>query len=165
MLTLQALVLLPALYAPATIDADPEPTPRPLVAIERFSKALSGKPDDVAKLRKTLVEQLRKQAVDLEKAGKKDKALPFNDAAILIESLATGQMGLKKLKPADLLKAASVNGKYKKLLHVLYVPADEATYKDPCDYGPYSGSSWAGYTGLKPGKWVYTNKRWFIWAE
>jgi hypothetical protein len=164
MLCLPALVLLPALYAPAKIDADPEPVPMPLAAIERVNKALSGKPADVEKLKKTLVEQLKKRAAELEKAGKKEKAHPYNDAAIIIESMEKDR-GLAKITAAELLKVASVKGKYKKLLHVLWVPADEASYKDPCDYGPYSGTSWAGYTGLKPGKWVYTNKRWFIWAE
>jgi hypothetical protein len=164
MLYLPALVMLPVLCAPAKIDADPEPVPMPLAAIDRVNKALSGKKEGVEKLKKTLVEQLKKRAAELEKAGKKDKANPFTDAAILIESMEKGR-GLEKITAAELFKVASVKGKYKKLLHVLWVPADEASYKDPCDYGPYSGTSWAGYNGLKPGKWVYTNKRWFIWAE
>ncbi len=60
---------------------------------------------------------------------------------------------------------ASVNGKYYNLLQTLYVPQDQGSYGDFYDWGYYSGTSYAGYSNLKPGYWVYVYPNWYIWGN
>ena len=60
---------------------------------------------------------------------------------------------------------ASVNGKYYNLLNTLYVPQDKGSYGDFYDWGYWSGSSYAGYTNLTPGYWVYVYPNWYIWGN
>jgi HEAT repeat protein len=66
-----------------------------------------------------------------------------------------------KLVPAK----ASAEGKYRTLLRRIKVPQDRDQYKDYCDYGHFEGNSWAGYSDLPPGYWVYVYPHWFIWGE
>ena len=61
------------------------------------------------------------------------------------------------------LKEASINGKFTRLLAVIHVPEDTGSYGDVHDYGVYSGTGWAGYTGLPQGYWVYAYPHWYIW--
>jgi hypothetical protein len=72
-----------------------------------------------------------------------------------------------KAEPAEVqaMKKASVNGKYSKLLCVIHVPADEQEYGKFNDYGLYNDTSWAGYTGLPKGYWVYVAPHWYIWEK
>lgn len=60
---------------------------------------------------------------------------------------------------------ASVNGKYYNLLQTLYVPQDQGSYGDFYEWGYWSGSSYAGYTNLTPGYWVYVYPNWYIWGN
>jgi hypothetical protein len=61
--------------------------------------------------------------------------------------------------------AASVNGKYYNLLKVINVPQDRATYGDFDDYGYYSSTSYAGYSNIPAGYWVYVYPDWYIWGN
>jgi hypothetical protein len=60
---------------------------------------------------------------------------------------------------------ASVNGKYRKLLRRIKVEQDRASYGEFSDFGQYSGASYAGYSGLPVGYWVYVYPYWYIWGE
>ncbi len=61
---------------------------------------------------------------------------------------------------------ASVDGKYAKLLRVLYVPKDNDTYGDVKDNG-HSGAyaDYEGYKDIPEGYWVYVSPHWFIWKD
>lgn len=59
--------------------------------------------------------------------------------------------------------AASVNGKYEKLLVRLHLPDDEATYGKEYDWGHWNGTSWKTFDNLPPGYWVYVAPHWYIW--
>ena len=64
----------------------------------------------------------------------------------------------------DMVKA-SVNGKYYNLLTVISVPDDRGSYGDFDDWGYYSGTSYAGYSNLPAGYWVYVYPNWYIWGN
>jgi len=149
-------------------DDDPEPAPNPDGAIKKLDDAIRGKKataEAVEKQRKHLVERLKKEHAALVKGGQDKKALAMKERLLLAESLKPGQGLETKLTVPRLLEKASSNGRYRNLLHVLYVPGDKAGYKEFTDYG-YSGtSSWGGYTNLTFGHWVYVYPRWYIWKE
>ena len=60
---------------------------------------------------------------------------------------------------------ASVNSKYDVLLRTLYVPADESRIGSFYDYGYSSQTSYAGYSGIPAGYWVYVAPQWYIWRD
>lgn len=64
----------------------------------------------------------------------------------------------------DLVKA-SADGKYSKLLAVIYVPDDKASYGAFNDNGLWEKGDYAGYGGLPRGYWVYVAPRWYIWKR
>ncbi len=66
---------------------------------------------------------------------------------------------------ADDVTTASVNGKYQTLLMTVYAPQDQASYGSFNDYGYSTATSWAGYTNLPPGYWVYVYPNWYIWKS
>ncbi|MBY0229621.1 MAG: hypothetical protein K2W96_10105 [Gemmataceae bacterium] len=162
------LLLLPLLLAAAPAEEpDPEPDPRPEKAVAAFDKAVrdpKAKAEDLDKRRKVLAEKLKKASAALEKRGKKDEADRVNDYAVLLESIKpTADLG--KITAAEALKAGSVKAKYKRLLHVLHIPGDLASYTEFKDWGHYTGTSYHGFTDLKPGYWVYAYPRWYIWEK
>ena len=63
------------------------------------------------------------------------------------------------------LDRASVGGKYARLLAVLEVPADLATYGKLHEFGYWSGTQWAGHENLPSGYWVYVAPSWYIWGQ
>jgi hypothetical protein len=60
---------------------------------------------------------------------------------------------------------ASVNGKYYNLLSTLYVPQDQGSYGDFYEWGYWSGTSYAGYSNLPAGYWIYVYPNWYIWGN
>jgi hypothetical protein len=66
---------------------------------------------------------------------------------------------------ADDLTTASVSGKYSTLLMTLYVPQDQGSYGNFNDYGFYTSTSYAGYTNVPAGYWVYVYPNWYIWKD
>jgi hypothetical protein len=60
---------------------------------------------------------------------------------------------------------ASVNGKYRKLLRRIQVEQDKASYGEFSDFGQFNGTSYAGYSNLPVGYWVYVYPYWYIWGE
>ncbi len=159
MLTLALLAF--AVYAE---DPDPEPDPDPIKAIERFDKEAAKKAEELERHRKALIAGLKKRSEAAAKVGKKAEADATHNAMALVESMGLGS-GLGKLKAADVLKEASIKGKYRRLHHVLYCPQDARTYGALNDFGFCDLNSYYAHTGLKGGHWVYHAERWFIWAE
>src|SRR5262245_32760647 len=155
------------LFALAEDDPDPEPAPNPDVAIKRLDDAVQNTAkigrDKVEKQRKDLVARLKKQHAGLVKAGKEKQARELNDRVALAESLLPDQSLDTKLTVPKLLDKASASGRYRELLHVLYVPGDKAGYNDFSDFGHYTGTSYAGYNNLSVGYWVYVHPRWYVW--
>ncbi len=66
-------------------------------------------------------------------------------------------------EPEDVRKA-SVGGNYCILLKTLEAKEDQKTYGDFHEYGPWSGSSYAGQKDLPAGYWVYLYPKWYIWG-
>jgi hypothetical protein len=56
-------------------------------------------------------------------------------------------------------------GRYSTLLKKIEVPNDQVSYGDFCDYGYYSGTSYAGFSDLPPGYWVYLAPHWYIYKD
>lgn len=84
-------------------------------------------------------------------------------AGVLV-CLATGSLAHGGEPPeVQALKKATVNNKYSQLLAVLHAPEEKASYGEFYDYGMYTGTEWAGHTGLPQGNWVYVYPHWYIW--
>ena len=66
---------------------------------------------------------------------------------------------------AAALKKATVNGKYRMLLRQFKFADDKNNYGDFNDYGSYSGTDYAGFSGLPRGYWVYVAPYWYIWGD
>lgn len=81
----------------------------------------------------------------------------------LISSCALAQV--TSLPSQDALAKAEVGGKYQVLLDKISVPDDLAIYGEFNDWGFWPGTSWAGYTGLPQGYWVYVYPCWYIWER
>jgi hypothetical protein len=60
---------------------------------------------------------------------------------------------------------ASVDGKYRGLLRILYLPEDERDYKRFYEWGMWNGTEWKQYKNLPAGHWVYVYPNWYIWRE
>jgi len=136
-------------------------------AIEQFLKevpALQKRGKDALDARKKkLLTQLKKIRDDLEKRGKKKEATAAGDRVVLAGVL-DGEVTLGKTTPGALLKKAAV-AKYGRLLHVLHLPQDKASYKEFSDYGYYTGTSYYNHANLSTGYWVYVHPFWFIWGD
>jgi uncharacterized protein (TIGR03067 family) len=63
------------------------------------------------------------------------------------------------------LEKASCQGRCKNLLKMIDVPEDLPSYGPAFEYGPYTGTEWAGHKDLPPGYWVYVYPNWYIWGE
>lgn len=63
------------------------------------------------------------------------------------------------------LRKARVNDKYAMLLRQINVPADAARYADFRDLGLRNVTSYAGFTDLPKGHWVYVYPYWYIWRD
>jgi hypothetical protein len=68
-------------------------------------------------------------------------------------------------EPAAGCPDPTFNGKYSNELRRLNLPGDRGRYGACNDYGPWSGDSYAGFTGLPNGYWVYSYPYWIIYAN
>jgi hypothetical protein len=165
------VLLLACLPVPLVIaeEPDPEPNPVPDAAIRKLDDAIRNEEkigrDKVEARRKRLLARLERMHADLVKRGQKDKARELKDRILLAESIRSGQGLDTRLTAPKLLKKASGEGRYRELLHVLYMPGDRQTYTDYKDFGLWSGATYGGYNNLKSGYWVYVHPRWYIWKE
>jgi hypothetical protein len=60
---------------------------------------------------------------------------------------------------------AARRNQYRTLLKVLEIPDDGKTYGDFCDFGYWTGTSYAGHDELPPGYWVYLAPNWYIFKD
>lgn len=60
---------------------------------------------------------------------------------------------------------AAPRSRYNTLLKQIAVPDDQKSYGDFCDFGYWSGSSYAGHNDLPAGYWVYLSPNWYIYKE
>jgi hypothetical protein len=60
---------------------------------------------------------------------------------------------------------ATVDGKYSNLLTVIEVSTDRNRFGTFYDWGYRTNRSYAGYSNLPKGYWVYVYPNWFIWGE
>jgi hypothetical protein len=65
----------------------------------------------------------------------------------------------------ELLRRASVEGKYAWLLLRIAAPDDRATYGDFRDFGTYRETDYLGHRGVPAGYWVYVHPFWFVWRD
>jgi hypothetical protein len=149
-------------------EPDPEP-PTTDSVIRKLDDAVRNEAkigrDKVEARRKAILAQLEKRHAALLKRGQADRARTLKDRMLLAESIRSGQGLDSKLPVKRLLDRASGKGRYRELLHVLYVPGDKRNYTEYTDFGVWSGNAYAGYNALKSGYWVYVYPRWYIWKE
>jgi hypothetical protein len=60
---------------------------------------------------------------------------------------------------------ASPRSRYRTLLKQIEVPDDRKSYGDFCDFGYWSGSTYAGHNDLPAGYWVYLAPNWYIYQQ
>jgi hypothetical protein len=65
----------------------------------------------------------------------------------------------------QLLKRATVDGKYRMLLAQFKVEKDREQYGDFCDLGFRDRPSYGGRDGLPKGYWVYAAPYWYVWRD
>jgi hypothetical protein len=88
----------------------------------------------------------------------------FAFCVALVSTPSLAQVPTSLPSPEALAKA-EVRGKYQGLLDKIPVPDDVASYGEFNDWGYWTGTSWAGFTGLPQGYWVYVYPCWYIWAR
>lgn len=114
--------------------------------------------------KRRLSDRLQDLVERLTSRGQAGEAAAVRDRLTLLHSLDSNQP-LGKFKPGELIHMASLGGKYRTLLHVLYVPGDQTTYASFQDFGFWNGTTYGGRDNLQAGHWVYLYPRWFIWKE
>ena len=67
----------------------------------------------------------------------------------------------------EVAQKASVDGKYRHLLHKVHAPGDKAQYsgQELHDYGWWTGESYGDGTNLQHGYWVWIEPHWYIFSE
>jgi hypothetical protein len=164
------LLLIPAVLALLAFA----PAPRPKVKVEtdpdralaQFEKDLHDRANHaVLKARKKqLVALLEKHEAELRKRGKSALADALRDRLALLAAIDVNRP-LGKTTSGELLGKAAAQGKYRKLLRVLHMPADQANYGTFREFGHWNGTAYNGEVNLPSGYWVYVQPRWFIWGE
>ncbi len=153
-----------------TLAFAPVPFLKPLTdpdkAIQQFDHEIQTRDESSLVERKArLVLRMKELHETLSKRGQVDESERIRERLLLVESMDINKPLGTSATPGEILKQASVDGKYRQLLHVLYVPADRVSYGTMNDFGHWPGSSYLGHTELKPGHWVYAYPRWFIWRD
>ncbi len=157
------------LVSPLLLAFAPIPVLKPMTdperAVEEFAREAQAKQDASLALRKRrLVGSLEQLRANLLKAGKTIDADAVRERLVLLASIdADKPWG--SVPPGEMLKRASLDGKYHHLLHVVYAPGDRTPYTDFNDFGHWPGTSYLGQTELNQGHWVYLHPRWFVWRD
>jgi hypothetical protein len=90
-------------------------------------------------------------------------------AALLGIGLWSANMRAEPAKPGadleELLKKATVNGKYRMLIAQFKVENERDIDGDFKDLGKQTRTEYASQTGLPKGYWVYAKPYWFIWRD
>jgi hypothetical protein len=156
--------------SPLLLAFAPVPVLKPMTdpdkAIQQFeAESLARNDATVAERKKRLAARLEELHTALVKRRKAADAERVRERLLLLESMDGDRPLGEGAAPAEVLKKASVDGKYGHLLHVLYVPADRASYREYNDFGYWPGTSYLQHGTLKQGHWVYAHPRWFIWRD
>ena len=166
------LRLVVLLVSPLLVGFAPVPPIRsiddPDQAISQFDRQVcaadSCPQDSLTRRRQQLIVRLEDLQDRLSRSGKADEAADVRDRTVLVGSLDSSNR-LGEDKPLSLIRQASVEGKYRHLLHVIPAPADHGVYTGQKDFGFWAGNTYASQENLKPGHWVYVYPRWFIWRD
>jgi hypothetical protein len=155
--------------APLLLAFAPVPALKPMTdaerAVEEFAREVRAKNDaSTAHRKRRLVTSLELLRANLLKAGKTAEAEVVRERLVLLASI-DGDKPWGNVPPAEMLKRAALDGKYRHLLHVVYAPGDRTPYNDFNDFGHWPGTSYLGQTELNQGHWVYLHPRWFVWRE
>jgi hypothetical protein len=158
------------LATPTLLAFAPVPVVKPMTdpdkAIQQFDQDARTRDDAaVAERKARLLTRMKELHLSLARGGRADDAEGIRERLVLLESIDTGKPLGEGAAPRDLLKRASGDGKYRHLLHVLYVPADRVSYSEYNDFGHWPGNSYLSYGELKHGHWVYAHPRWYIWRD
>jgi hypothetical protein len=158
------------LASPLLLAFAPVPVIKPMTdadkAIQQFDQdARTRDETTVAERKSRLVTRVKDLHLTLVKRGRLDEAEGVRERLVLLESIDANKPLGDGASPRDLLRRASRDGKYRHLLHVLYVPADRVSYSEYNDFGHWPGTSYLGYSDLKHGHWVYAHPRWYIWRD
>lgn len=70
-----------------------------------------------------------------------------------------------ELSSNDARTKAAVEGKYRRLLKKIEVRSDVASYGEFQDFGHWDGTTYAGYSDLPAGYWVWVYPNWYIWGD
>ena len=167
---MRCLVVL--LVCPFLVGFAPVPLIRPIddpdQAITQFDRQVCAADwcprDSLTRRRQLLIFQLEDLQERLSRRGKPEEADEVRERTVLVGSLDSSHR-LGKDKPLALIRQASVEGKYRHLLHVIHAPADHGVYTPQKDFGFWNGNTYASQENLKPGHWVYLYPRWFIWRD
>jgi hypothetical protein len=163
--TAPLLTALLGVSAPAPAHDYPDDPDKALAQFEKEAKAIQKKAQLALEARrKQLLEHLKKLHAARLKAGQRDEATALREQVRILETAGPDAFTTPAVTLAA-LKKASVAGKYRHLLRVVPAPADRQSYTDFADYGPYAGTSYAGYDDIPPGHWVYVYPHWYIWRD
>ena len=91
--------------------------------------------------------------------------VPYFGPGLLVPSPPVGIAPPRALDAGKALRRASVGGKYRELLKKVAAPGDWMSYGAFCDWGFWTGTSYAGVNDLPPGHWVYVYPDWYVWKE
>lgn len=61
--------------------------------------------------------------------------------------------------------SSTPRSQYRTLLKQIEVPEDRKTYGDFCDFGYWTGNTYAGHNDLPAGYWVYLAPNWYIYQK
>jgi hypothetical protein len=162
---LVVLIASPLLLAFAPVPII-KPVTDPDKAIQQFERESLARNDAAAAERKRrLAAALEELRAALAKRGKAADAERVRERLVLLESIDGDRPLGEGATPTEVLKKASVEGKYRHLLHVLHVPNDRGAYREFNDFGYWPGTSYLQHGTLKQGHWVYAHPRWFIWRD
>ena len=167
---MRCLVVL--LVCPFLVGFAPVPPIRPIddpdQAISQFDRQVCAADrcprDSLTSRRQQLIVRLEDLQDRLARRGRREEAADVRDRTVLAGSLDSSNR-LGEDKPMALIRQASLEGKYRHLLHVIHAPADHGTYTGHKDFGFWNGNTYASRENLKPGHWVYVYPRWFIWRD
>jgi hypothetical protein len=164
-LLLVAAALALAAFAPAPFASRENDPDRAIARHEKDLQDGAGQsPAALEACKKKLAELLAKRQAELRRRGRTADADALRDRAVLLASVNRDRP-LGKTSTAALLRKATAQGKYRRLLRVLYMPGDQAGFGQFKDYGSWAGNSYNGENNLPTGYWVYSWPRWYIWGE
>src|SRR5262245_26406072 len=122
------------LASPLLLAFAPVPTIKPVTdpdrAVQQFARDAQAKNDaNLAVRKKRLLASLEQLQATLVKTGKLAEAELVRERLVLVKSI-DGDKPWGSVPPAEMLKRAALDGKYRHLLHVVYAPGDRSPYTD-----------------------------------